>query len=831
MILQNFNPQSFGLPVANIIGKASEALSISNNIIITAPPGAGKSTLLPLVFLQQITNGGKILMLEPRRIAARQIALRMANMIGEEVGQTIGYRIRFEKKISQHTRIEVLTEGILTRLLLSDNELSGVSMIIFDEFHERSLHADLALALCRECQQILRPDLKIVIMSATIDTTLLSQKLSAPVIESEGRMFPIETIYCTDCPPQNIAQQTAHIIREAHSQHQGDILAFLPGETEIRKCEELLSNAFTNTITHPLYGMLSQEKQQLAIMPNNNGLRKIVLATSIAETSLTIEGVRIVVDSGYGKTIHFDHDKGLSHLETTRISLDMANQRRGRAGRLTNGICYRLWTKQTEAQLKTNRTPEILLSDLTPLMLNLAAWGETDPQQLTWLTTPPSAAINYARETLIALNAITTNGKITQHGQEINQLPCHPRIAQMLIQAHTPDEKSLAADIAAILDERDPLATENETDINLRLEALLRNRQNNTNNKSFSRIEQTAQQYQKLIGATTNQTFVNNYTTGKLIAAAYPERIATLHNGTSATFRLANGTIAHTTPTDMLAHEDWIAIATLDASGNNGRIHLASPLDPSDIKQLSSERDNVQWDSCNGCIIAQHELRIGKLLLEAKPINNIDRENIDNAIIEALKKNSASMLNFNADFEQLQNRISSVAQWQPALNWPNVSTEHLMQTANQWLRPYIGKATTTAELKKIDLTEALTYSLSYDQQNALNTLAPTHIKVPSGSNIKLKYLPNGGSPILAVRLQECFGMADTPTVGNGQQKVTMHLLSPGYKPVQITQDLRSFWNNAYFEVKKELKGRYPKHVWPDKPWEEQATRNTKRFTN
>ena len=828
MILSNFNPQGFGLPAANIIGKASEALSTFSTIIITAPPGAGKSTLLPLAFLQKMNNGGNILMLEPRRIAARQIALRMANMIGEEVGQTVGYRVRFEKKCSEHTRINVLTEGILTRMLLSDNELSNTSMVIFDEFHERNLHADLALALCRECQQILRPDLKIVIMSATIDTTTLTTQLQAPVIESTGRMFSVSTIHCPDCPPQQIPQQVAHYVREAHSKYQGDILAFLPGEAEIAKCEEMLSNAFSNTLICPLYGMLPADKQQIAIRPSLNGQRKVVLTTSIAETSLTIEGIRIVVDSGYCKTQIFDPNTGLPRLETVRISTDMADQRRGRAGRMAEGVCYRLWTTGTEAQMKPHRTPEIEHTDLSQLMLNLAAWGETKPENLVWLTPPPRHATEQAREALANLSAIDADGRITKHGEQINLLPCHPRIAQMLLNAKQLDEKALATDIAALLDARDPLPREAGTDINLRIEALRRHRRDKLRDRAFDRIEQTAQQYRRIIGATPCNDLPNCYATGKLIASAFPERIATRHNNTNATFRMANGSIAHAANTDTLAHEDWIAIATLDANNTNGRIFWASPIAPSALELYTHEYDNVQWDSRKGGIVAQHEMRIGKLLLSAKPLSNVDRTTIDHAIMQALKKEAASMLNFDDNFEQLQNRISSATAWQPQMEWPCVETQHLMQTASEWLLPYINKATTIAELKKIDLAEALTYALGYEQQKQLTIVAPTHIKVPSGSNIKLKYQPNGASPILAVRLQECFGMAETPTVGNGKQKITMHLLSPGYKPVQITQDLHSFWNDAYYNVKKELKGRYPKHVWPDNPWEEQAVRGAKK---
>lgn len=826
--MPHIDPHSFELPAAEIADKVNEALSGNDVIIITAPPSAGKSTLLPITMLSAVADEQKILMLEPRRIAARQIAARMSEMVGEKVGQTIGYRVRFDNCIGKNTRIEVLTEGILTKRLISDNELSDVSIVIFDEFHERSLFADTALALCRECQQILRPDLKIVIMSATIDTSELADKLDATVIESKGRMFPVETIHTTDCDIQSIAQQTAHYIREAHNQNEGDILAFLPGEGEIRKCEEMLTGAFPTTSIYPLYGMLPQAKQREAIMPSPQGQRKIVLATSIAETSLTIEGVRIVVDCGYCKQLAFDANTGLSRLETTRISQDMADQRRGRAGRLTNGICYRLWSKATESRMRSHRTPEIEKADLTQLTLDLAAWGETDVNNLVWLTNPPQQNITQAQELLESLGAIDEQKHITEHGKRLNAFPCHPRIAKMLCVAQSDYEKALATDIAALVEERDPLANETSVDINLRLEALRRYRQANSNNPTFDRIERIASQYRNIVKIGQSNDVVDCYVTGKLIAHAYPERVATAHEGHDATFRLANGTLAKTDNGDIMSREDWIAIAHLDARDGKGKIHLASPVDPTDLNQLIHEKKNVKWDSRAGLIVAQHESRIGKLVVASKPIHNIDRQTIDDAIIQAVKKEGLSMLNWDEDVEQLQNRISSLSQWHPEDSWPDVATEKLMMNAGQWLSPYLGKATTTAELKKIDISEALTYMLDFDKQNELNRLAPTHIKVPSGSNIKLKYQQNGTPPILAVRLQECFGLANTPTVDNGKQKVLMHLLSPGFKPVQITQDLKSFWDNAYFDVKKELKNRYPKHIWPEKPWEEPAIRGIKR---
>ncbi|MCQ2204620.1 MAG: ATP-dependent helicase HrpB [Bacteroidales bacterium] len=823
-----FNPHSFGLPAADIVGRLSDVLSKDGCVIVTAPPGAGKSTLLPLSLLETVGEGQKIIMLEPRRIAARQIAERMSEMIGETVGGTVGYRIRFDNKVSDKTRIEVVTEGILTRMLQSDNGLSGVGMVIFDEFHERSLFADVALALCRECQMVLREDLKIVIMSATIDTEELSRKLNACVIESQGRMYPVETVYTGDFDVANVSQQTAHVIREALKSSEGDVLAFLPGEGEIRRCEESLGGLSEDVRVCPLYGMLSQSQQHDAIMPDRNGRRKIVLATSIAETSLTIEGVRVVVDSGYCKQLSYDAMTSLSRLETVRISRDMADQRRGRAGRVAEGVCYRMWSRVTEGKMRENRQPEIEKADLTQLAMDMALWGESDVDNMTWLTPPSKASIAKAYDLLEMLGVTDEKRRVTDIGRKVGKIPCHPRIAKMMMEAETDEEKSVAADIAALMEERDPMGRETGVDINLRIEALRRYRAGNVNDRNIARIEQIAGQYRKMMRVSPASGVVDLYCTGRLIAAAYPERVAMAHNGSSATYRLANGQLAQMEHTDMLSGEEWLAIAHIDARETMGKIFLASPVDPKDLRNKARRIDNVSWDGRKGSVVAQQELRLGKIVLEAKPLSNVDRREIDKAILKAVEKEWLSMLDWNEEVERLQNRVLSLRKWHPEMAWPDVSTENLMADAEQWLGPYLGKSVSVQDLKKIDLTEAIRYTMDYAMQQDLDKLAPTHIEVASGSKIKVQYQSNGSAPVLAVRLQECFGMAETPTVDGGRIKVLMHLLSPGFKPVQITQDLRSFWDNAYFDVKKELKSRYPKHVWPDKPWEEEAVRGVKR---
>ncbi len=824
-IVKPFDPYLFNLPVANIADEINDRLRDNSTIIVTAEPGAGKSTLLPLTILRSLKPGAKILMLEPRRLAARQIAIRMAEMLQENLADTVGYRVRFENHISENTQIEVLTEGILTRKLLTDNELQGVDVVIFDEFHERSLFADVALALCRECQKILRPDLKIVIMSATIDHQKLASSLSAPVITCQGRMFPVKINYAEQCDPLTIPQTTAHIVRQAYNDEKGDILAFLPGESEIRQCEELLKGL--DAKIYPLYSLLPQSQQRAAILPDKNHKRKIVLATPIAETSLTIEGVRIVVDSGYCRRMKFDPNTSLSRLELVRISKDMADQRAGRAGRLEPGICYRLWSKATENQMNDHREAEILTADLAPMALDLANFGVNNADDLFWLTPPPRGHFLQARELLLMLQAIDDNGRITEHGKLLSSLPCHPRIAQMLLNAQTQEAKALACDIAAILEERDPLGRDTGVDINLRIEALRRIRRENRNSRNFAKVLKIADQYAKMLKINLLNDAFDPYLTGFLIATAYPERIASAHVGNNAQFLLSNGNLAQISHLDDLAHESWLAVAHLDAREGKGKIFLASPLDPTDLKSLIVERENISWNDKKGGVVAQREMRIGRLVLNSKPLHNVDPEQLKDAVYQALTKNGEQLLDFNKDVEQLQNRILSLRTWNEDNNFPDVRTEKLLEDPKSWLDPYLGSATTVEELKKIDLSKAIFYSLPFDVQQKLNNLAPTHIVVPSGSKIRLEYQANASEPVLSVRLQEVFGLIDTPTVNDGKQKVLMHLLSPGFKLVQITQDLSSFWKEAYFEVAKELKSRYPKHVWPADPLTEPPTRRTK----
>lgn len=814
------------LPVAAIAETLNGTLRAGQDAIVTAAPGAGKSTMLPLTVLQEFSEG-KIIVLEPRRVAARQIASRMAWLLGENVGETVGYRIRFESKISKRTRIEVVTEGVLTRMLLDDPALEDVAVVIFDEFHERSLNTDEAFALTRQCQQLLRDDLRIVLMSATIDTAAIQEALRCPVLKSEGRIFPVEVIYSTEeADIRNVSQLTARTILQAHHEHEGDILAFLPGEGEIRHVAELLSNSLAPTKIYPLYGLLSNDEQARAIAPSAPGERKVVLATPIAETSLTIEGVRVVVDSGLCRKMIFDPHSGLSHLDTVRISMDMATQRTGRAGRIAPGVCYRLWSKGIETRMEAVRKPEILDADLTSLVLDAAIWGEREVERLPWLTPPPKSSIVHARALLQSLGALDEEGRATQQGRALSKLPCHPRIARMLLAADTAEHQSLAADIAALLEEKDPLAGEGDVSITTRLDALRRERSAGRGGR-WSRIARISRQYAEMIHTKEDNASVNPYEVGALLASAYPERIGKVWKEGVGTFQLSGGDLVAVDTSDPLSGAEWIVAASMHRKqGGVGKVFLASVVDPDDLQSYSFERENIFWDSKAGCVVARRERRIGNILLETKALGGDNRETIQRVVCEAIANEGRSLLSFSDEVMNLQRRIAFVASRHPEMELPKVDVETICQSAPEWGPLFIGKATTAAELKKFDLREIVWSRLDYDQQQAVDRLAPTHIAVPTGSRIRLDYRIGAEVPVLRVRLQECFGLTDTPQVDG--TPVLMELLSPGFKPVQLTSDLSSFWQSAYFEVRKEIRRRYPKHYWPDNPLVAEPVRGVKR---
>lgn len=816
------------LPVGEVAALVNEALDRHSGVVVTAPPGAGKSTLLPLTILESLPDGGKVLMLEPRRLAARQVAERMAQMLGEPVGRTVGYRIRFESRVSAQTRVEVLTEGILTRMLVDDPTLEGVSVVIFDEYHERSLASDVALALTREARNLIRPDLRLVIMSATIDAAGLGATLGVPVVESRGRCFPVETIHVLqDTDVRDIASDVARTVFRAYNEKEGDILAFLPGEAEIRRCQEILGASLGDAAVLPLYGMLPFEQQRRAIAPSGPGERKVVLATPIAETSLTIEGVRVVVDSGYCRKMVFDPQNALSHMETVRVSRDMADQRSGRAGRVAPGTCYRLWSLGTHARMAESRVPEIAEADLAPVVLDVAAWGEGNVASLPWVDAPAPARVRQAAELLMLMGALDADGRITAYGRKLSALPCHPRVAGMLVSAEDAERKALAADIAALLEEKDPLPQAG-ADLCARIDALRDERASGRIGRGWQRMVRIAEQYRRLVHVPQYDTRADAHAAGAIVAAAYPERVARVREEGCGRFLLACGDIAAVDKDDALAAWDWLAVASLNARKDGcGSIYLAAPLDPQDIRPLMRERDNVTWDARRGAVVARHEWNIGCLVVASRPLEGA-RDLKISAICEAARKDGLSMLDFSDEVQNLVRRVAAVASWHPELELPDLGTEAVLDSAHQWLPLYIGNATSVSELKKIDLCAAFWAMLDYGQQQAVERLAPSHIAVPTGSRIRVEYRSGADAPVLRVRLQECFGLLDTPRVDDGRLPVLMELLSPGFKPVQLTTDLRSFWQGTYFEVRKELRRRYPKHSWPDNPLEAEAVRGVLR---
>jgi ATP-dependent helicase HrpB len=826
--MPDFNPNRFDLPVAEIIPTVKKSLSATPTLIIQAPPGAGKSTLLPLALLDEPWLAGKkILLLEPRRLATKSIAQRMANMLGEELGLTVGYRIRFDTCISASTRLEVITEGILTRMLHQDNALEDVGMVIFDEFHERNLFSDVGLALCREVQQVLREELRIVLMSATIDSEQLSKLLQAPVIQSKGRQYPVEVNYLQEVDEYAIGEDAARQIIPLTKQHNGDFLVFLPGQSDIRKAEEVLRRALPSDLVMPLFGQLNFSEQQRAILPHPSGKRKIVLATDIAETSLTIEGVTVVVDTGFVKSNRFDARSGLSKLELHRISKDSADQRSGRAGRLAAGHSYRLWSKGTQAQLADFRVPELLDADLTSLVLDMLVWGKKDIRSMTWLNPPPISALVSAEKVLEAIEGLD-QGNLTSHGKELHQVPAHPRIAHMLLYAKKANLLPLATDIAAILEEKDPLASQAGVDLNLRIEGLRRFRGQVNGAFAYKKIDKVAGQYRKLFSVVPENSPVDPWATGLLLAYAYPERIAAARPGNNAQFQLANGKIAQLGHKDDLAHESWLAVAHLDARDGMGKIWMAAPLNPKDLAPMLKTKEVLEWDRKKGGLQAHAEIRIGAIVLGNRPLPKVDPEQVVQFLLETLKEEGRFLLDWSDNVLGLIARVQSLAIWHPEQDWPNWSVDSLCANTTNWLEPYLMGITKNEELKKLNLSQFLYHSLSFEQQQDLEKKAPSSLQVPSGSEIQITYQEDGSAPRLAVRLQELFGMLETPKVNEGKISILIELLSPGYKPVQLTQDLKSFWTSGYFEVKKELKQRYPKHSWPDDPIQAVAVRGVKK---
>lgn len=836
------------LPVREQLPALTEALASHNCVILSAPPGSGKTTLVPLELLQQPwLQGRSIIMLQPRRLAARATASYMARQLDEAVGATVGYRVRLESRVSKQTRIEVVTEGILTRRLQSDPELKGVGLVIFDEFHERSLQSDLGLAFCLDIQQALRDDLRLLLMSATLECEAVSRLLDdAPVISGSGRSYPVELHYLGHNRELSIPQQAAHGIKRALQEQTGDILVFLPGVGEIRTLVEVLRPLAESDdiLLAPLFGDLSREMQDRAILPDPAGKRRIVLATSIAETSLTIEGISSVVDSGWSRLPCFDPNSGLTRLETLRVSRAAADQRAGRAGRLAAGVCYRLWDQALQERLQPQHKAEILEADLAPLVLELARWGVTQAQQLPWLDLPPSGAFAQARELLQRLGALDGNGRITATGEAIARLPLHPRLAHMLLLAHRRGQGALACDLAALVSERDIIRRvsngERSADIEERLKLLERWRRQGDRNArqtgvdpaACRRVDRASHQWLKLLGEAPQMAHDEMaWSPGGLLAQAYPDRIAQRRSSVGSGYLLASGRGARLSEGDGLLVAPYLVAAALDAGRTEGRIFLAAVIDQQEIEQVLADQlkqvQVIDWDRCSESVFTSMERRIGMITLSSRPLPEPDPEQVCAAMLEGIRQMGIESLPWTDEARSWRSRLLSLRVWQPDAGWPDLTDATLLSQLEEWLSPYLAGITRRDHLRRLDLLAILKSSLNWQMNARLEQLAPTHIQVPSGSRKRLYYADDGSPPVLAVKLQEMFGLADTPRICNGEIAVMLHLLSPAQRPVQVTQDLKGFWQRTYQEVKKELKGRYPKHPWPDDPWTAQATARTK----
>lgn len=833
------------LPIDLVLPDLREALANRHEVILEAPPGAGKTTRVPLALLNEPWLGDqKILMLEPRRLAARAAAERLASELSEKVGETVGYRIRLESKVGPRTQIEVVTEGILARRLQDDPALDGVGVVIFDEYHLRNLDSDLALALCLSARELLRdePPLKLLLMSATLEGARLSKVLNdAPVVTSEGRMYPVSTVWGSAYQPgERIDARVTDTCLAAINEQPGSVLVFLPGQAEIRRVAEALKEQLSGrpeVIVCPLYGDLDLNAQRAAINPAPQGSRKIVLATNIAETSLTIEGVRVVVDSGLERVPKFDPRSGMTRLDTQRISKASATQRAGRAGRLVPGVCYRLWSESQHEQMAGYSTPEILQADLAALALQLARWG-MKPGEMTWLDQPPSAPFAQARDLLKRLGALDDAGQLTSHGSAMSELPAHPRIAHMLIKGNAMGLDDLACNIAALLGEKDVLRGAG-ADLHARLSALSGEQHSRRGGGSFLRVKQSARQYRSLLrGRAFSPVSEPDHPrwVGCLLAFAYPDRIGLQRHASASEYRLSNGRAAVFSEPDALTKHEWLVVADLGSrqGQREERIYLASDLDPAlfddELSDLVRSADEVDWDEREGVLKAERQMKVGQLVLSTLPLPKLDEQTRSLALVNLVRRKGIELLPWNPELRQWQARVDLLRQLdiqngQAESKWPDLSDASLLDTLEEWLAPYLGKVTRLSHFSHLDLSSIVRNLLPWPLPQELETQAPQTIQVPSGSNIRIDYSQH--PPILAVRLQELFGLSETPRIAQGKQTLTLHLLSPARRPVQVTQDLANFWRSTYTDVKKDLKGRYPKHYWPEDPLVAEATARAK----
>ena len=857
------------LPVDAVLPELAEALERHGCAVLVAEPGAGKTTRVPPALLgEPWLAGRRIVMLEPRRLAARAAARYMAAALGETVGQTVGYRMRSETRVGPATRLEVVTEGVLTRLLQSDPALEGVGLIIFDEFHERSLHADLGLALCLQARELLRPDLRLLVMSATLEAEPVAELMGeAPVVRCAGRTYPVETHYLARPAQAPVDGAVARTVARALEETDGDILVFLPGAAEIRRVAERLDElGRRDVLVAPLHGDLPREDQDRALAPSPPGMRKVVLSTAIAETSLTVEGVRAVVDSGLTRVARFSPRTGMTRLETVPVSRAAADQRRGRAGRLGPGVCYRLWTCEEHERLPAYTKPEILEADLAPLALELARWGVAEPEELRWLDPPPRAALARARELLAALGALDGAGRITPLGRRMAELPVHPRLAHMLLGAAPLGLAREACELAALLSERDLLrrgvnGEAPDADLRLRVEVLRHARPpaaeaggESANaggrfpeaagdgshpavdrpalRRARAQADDLLRRLREVAPVAPGSGRVAARTsdpTGLLVAFAFPDRIAARRSRGS--FLLVNGRGARFAGPQSLENAPFLAVAELDDAGPDARILSAAPIDAATIEAHFGDRlqreERVEWDPAARAVRAVRRTRLGALVISEGPLPAPDPQAVTEALLAGVAQAGIDALPWTPQSRRLQQRLIFLRRLDPA--WPDVSDAGLLARLPEWLRPYLEGAAGLEDLKSLDLREVLLGMLSPEQRRRLDEEAPTHLAVPSGSRIPIDY-SDPDAPFVAVRLQEVFGLAETPRVAGGRVPITMHLLSPAQRPVQVTRDLASFWAKGYFEVRKELRGRYPKHFWPDDPTTAPATNRTRPRT-
>ena len=807
------------LPVDEALPRLIEALAARNAAVLVAPPGAGKTTRVPLALLDAPWLGGrKIVMQEPRRLAARAAARRMAATLGEAVGETVGYRVRFDSKLGPRTRIEVVTDGLFLRMLQDDPSLDGIGCVIFDELHERGLDSDLSFALVREAQTALREDLRVIAMSATLDPGPVAERLGgAAQIESAGRMFPVETRHLDREAPGRIEDTVAAAIRRALAEESGSALVFLPGVGEIRRVEERLRGLDPTIDIAPLYGDLSPAEQDCAIAPSPAGRRKVVLATSIAETSLTIEGVRVVIDCGLMRVPRFSPRSGMTRLETVRVSQASADQRRGRAGRLEPGVCYRLWTEEAQRGLLLFTPPEILDADLAPLALELAAWGVADAASLPWLTPPPAASLATARALLADLSAIDEAGAITPHGRAMARIGQHPRLAHLVLKGRELGQGKVAALLVAILGERDFLRLppgQRDVDLRHRVDIAL-------SGKAPRQILEAARRL-------TQGKDSDSSMTGALLALAYPDRIGRRRAGTAGRYLLSGGRGAALPEGDPMGNEEFLVVAETDGSTQDSRIYLAAPVSAAEIEDLYAGRivaeEIVQWSARDGAVLARRRRRLGALVLEDKPLARPSAERLKAAMLDGIRQLGLGALPWSDDLSKWRERVAFLRAQDES--WPDLSDAALLATLPAWLGPFLDGVSRRDHLGRIDLAVALKALVPWDRQRELDRLVPTHIEVPSGSHVPIDYtIP--AEPSLSVRLQEMFGLSDTPRIAGGKVPLTIHLLSPARRPVQVTRDLASFWATGYKAVKAELKGRYPRHYWPDDPLVAEPTARVK----